>query len=298
VRVWGEALNWLFTGRGTSGSWKIRGEQLGHELGATVIPNALDVGGYEAAVLVKRPAAGLVERLHRADVPIVYDVVDGWPQPAGNNWAKPECATWLAEQVRTIRPVAIVAATQAMAEDCGRFGVPVLWLPHHARPEQALNKVRREVRTVGYEGAEHYLGRWRAVLELECAARGWMFHVKPERLADLDIVVALREANGYAPRRWKSNVKLANAQATGTPFIGSREAGYLETASGAERWADTEADLIAALDELTPHDARLAASQTLRTKTLTLAEVATRYGEWLSCRLNSSSRTTSATVSS
>ena len=41
----------LVTGRGTSGSWQIRGEQLGRAAGAHVQAQAIDVAGYEAAVI-------------------------------------------------------------------------------------------------------------------------------------------------------------------------------------------------------------------------------------------------------
>lgn len=274
-------MNVLITGRGTSGSFQIRGVQLGNAIGAKVLPAALDVGGYDLAALVKRPSPGLIERLHRAEVRIVFDVVDAWPQPAGNAWAQVECMAWLADQVRAIRPVAIVAATRQMAADCAQFGVPVLWLPHHARPSQRVNPIRHEVRTVGYEGGEQYLGRWSSVLQRECARRGWRFVVNPEQLADLDIVVAIREATGYAPRHWKSNVKLANAQATGTPFIGCREAGYLETACGAEHWADTDEEMVEALDALTPRESRSEASGMLLCAAPRLDELAPKYKEWL-----------------
>lgn len=272
----------LVTGRGTSGSWQIRGMQLGTAIGATLCPAALDVAGFDLAVLVKRPAPGLVERLQRADVRIVWDVVDSWPQPIGNAWDHSTCMAWLDDQVRAIRPAAIVAATQVMAEDCAHFGIPVLWLPHHARPKQRMNPVHDHVRTVGYEGGEHYLGKWRPVLERECAVRGWRFVVNPAQLADVDIVVALRDTAGYAPRNWKSNVKLANAQGTGTPFIGNREAGYAETASGGETWADTEIELARALDSLANRPSRKAANALMRTRARTLEHTATEYAAWLS----------------
>lgn len=272
----------LFTGRGTSGSWQIRAEQLGRALGADVLPDARDVGAYDLVVMVKRPSAGLVERVHRAGVPLVWDVVDAWPQPDGNRWSEQECKAWLAGKVKEMRPAAIVAATAAMAEDCSDFGVPVLHLPHHGRPEQRTNPIRERVEVVGYEGGEQYLGRWRGVLEVQCQRRGWQFVVNPPQLADLDIVVALREADGYAPRYWKSNVKLANAQATGTPFVACRERGYVETDNGAAFWADSDEELACALDALEPADVRRAASQLLSKVDVSLGNVARSYAGWLS----------------
>ena len=270
----------LFTGSGSSGSWQIRGVQLGRALGATVEPKAINVAGFDVAVVVKRPPADLVARIHAAGVPLVWDVVDAWPQPQGNGWNKAECMAWLTQQVAAIKPAGIVAATKQMAADCAGFGVPVLVLPHHARPGITVNPLRRDVRTVGYEGGD-YLGPCRQVLDAECARRGWRFVGNPERLADLDIVVALRAAEGYAPRHWKSNVKLANAQGSGTPFIGGMEWGYLEHAIGVEKFVRTPAELAAALDALTSQDARCFAGRLLHAAAPTLTQMADRYEPWL-----------------
>jgi hypothetical protein len=270
----------LVTGRGTSGSWRIRGEQLGAAIGATVRANATDPSAFDAVVLVKRAPRELVDRIHQAGVPLVWDVVDAWPQPFGNLWDARECQGWLSDQVNYLRPAAIVAATLAMARDCAGFGVPVMALPHHARPGQRLTAIR-PLKTVGYEGGAAYLGSWRSRLEMECRRRGLEFVVNPPELADLDIVVALREATGYAPRHWKSNVKLANAQGSGTPVICNREAGYRETASGAEEWVDTPDELGAALDALAPADVRQARAAVLRAAAPAIDRIATQYLLWL-----------------
>jgi len=275
-------MNFLMTGTGASGSWKIRGEQLGREIGAKVQPKALDVGGYHFAIVVKRPPLDLLERLQKAEVPIVWDVVDAWPQPLGNSWGRSECMAWFRQSIQRIKPVAIVAATHAMAEDCAEFKVPVIALPHHGRPGLARNTIRKEVRCIGYEGGEQYLGRWSQSLTAECSRRGWKFVVNPESISDLDIVVALRDWSGYAPRHWKSNVKLANAQASGTPFIGSSEAGYLEMAiQGRERFANTPYEVSVALDQLTPYEERLRVSSSMLVSAPRLSDVATKYKQWL-----------------
>jgi hypothetical protein len=270
----------LFTGRGTSGSWQIRGCQLGNTMGATVLPNALDVAPYDFSVLVKRPTAELLQRFRRTGTKVIWDVVDAWPQPAGNEWNERRCLDWLEEQIIMIRPAGIVAATQAMADDCEGFGAPVLALPHHARPGLRVNPIR-PVKLVGYEGGEQYIAKWRPVIEAECARRGWQFVMQPAELAEVDIVLALRDSQGYAPRNWKSNVKLANAQGSGTPVICNREAGYLGTASGAERWADTPEELAAAFDELEPTNVRQEASEVLRKAAPSIDSVAATYVEWL-----------------
>lgn len=278
----------LFTGRGTSGSWQIRGVQLGRAMGATVMPEARDVAAHDVAVLVKRPTPDLLQRLRRAEVPTVWDIVDAWPQPVGNDWGRSQSLGWLGQTAASIRPAAIVAATRAMAWDCRGLGVPVLHLPHHARPGLRRNPIRAEVHTVGYEGGEQYIARWRPAIEAECARRGWAFVTQPAELADVDIVLALRDATGYAPRKWKSNVKLANAQGSGTPVVCCREAGYLETQGGGEQWADTPAQLARAFDILTPLSARRNAAAKLLAAAPQLQTIADTYSTWL--RSNFSAR--------
>lgn len=271
----------LVTGSGSSGSWRVRGEQMGAAIGADVIPRATEVKAYDLAVLVKRPPLDVILRLQRFRVPIVWDIVDAYPQPAGNDWTERQCKAWLAERIGIVQPAAIVAATQAMARDCAGFGVPVLWLPHHVRPGLGINPIRECVARVGYEGGVQYLGDWRPWLERACAARGWSFHVEPHSITDLDIVVALRDQRGYAPRQWKSAIKMANCQGSGTPFIGNREAGYTETDNGGAVWADTREEINAAFDILTPYAERLRRSQLLRVEPFTLERVATIYRKWL-----------------
>lgn len=271
----------LMTGRGVGGSWSIRGIQLGRAMGAVVIPEARDVAPYDLAVMVKRLSPALLQRIRSAELPLIWDVVDAYPQPAGNGWGRKDCMAWLGSFIALMRPSGIVAATQEMARDCERYGVPVLALPHHARPGLRRNPIRAEVRTVGYEGGEQYIERWRPAIEAECARRGWSFVPQPAELADVDIVLALRDSTGYAPRAWKSNVKLANAQGSGTPIVCCNEAGYQETQSGGEQWADTPQELSAAFDALTPQSARLEASSKLLAATPHLQTIAETYASWL-----------------
>lgn len=272
----------LITGRGTSGSWLIRGEQLGRAMGATVIPDAKDIAAFDVVVLVKRPTPQLLDRIHKAGVPLVWDVVDAWPQPIGNDWAREVCMNWLRRELREIKPDAIVAATRAMAEDIKLCtGAAVLTLPHHSRPDRPRNPIVRTVRTVAYEGGAHYINEWAPVLRRECAARGWDFVINPPSLGLADIVVALRDHKGYAPGAWKSNVKLANAQGAGIPIICNGESGYLETACGAEVWCESHQALPGALDYLAPYEARLMLSEQLYAARIPLDRVATTYRTWL-----------------
>lgn len=273
-------MNILVTGSGNSGSWQIRGEQLGRAIGATVAPRAIDVAAFDLAIVVKRAPGDLAERIHRAGIPLVFDVVDCWPQPAGNDWVREDCMRWLRDKIGTLRPTAIVAATRAMAEDCAEFGLPVLALPHHARPGVARTVIR-PMKTVGYEGGEQHLGRWRQWLEWECANRDWWFHVNPQAGIEVDMWVALRERTGYAPRHWKSGCKLANAQASGTPIVCARERGYLETAGGGEVFADTREEVQWAFDSLQSIDARRVASAALLGASVGIESIAETYLTWL-----------------
>lgn len=273
----------LVTGSGESGSWQVRGVQLGRAVGATVCKDAstATIRAHDLVVLVKRPTPRLLDRLHGAEARIVWDVVDAWPQPEGNAWPETQALAWLHGQVETIRPLAVVAATQRMADDLKPVVSNVLALPHHARPGLRPQPLRPTVSRLGYEGSRKQLGRWRDVLERECARRGWRFVMNPKSLGDVDIVTALRDADGYPPRHWKSNVKLANAQASGVPIVCNRECGYLETASGGERWADDEHELAAALDSLASLPARTDAAAKLVATAPTLDGMARRYLAWL-----------------
>lgn len=215
----------LVTGNGKSGSWRIRGDQLGAAIGATVKPNANvpDIKAHDLAVCVKRIADGVLANPSRR---WVWDIVDAWPQPHGNNWSRDQAISWLRDAIRRNRPYAMVFPTTQMQEDSG-FDGPSLVLPHHAWPKYQRQQPAEKVTAIGYEGAEHYLGRWRPILEAECKARGWEFIVNGD-LSRCQIGIALRDAQGYAPYAWKSNVKLANFQALGIPAIVSPQLSYRE----------------------------------------------------------------------
>lgn len=283
----------LVTGRGKSGSWVIRGSQLGSAIGATVAAEMLNpsiLKNFNLAILVKRPRYEMVEQLHRCGVRIIWDIVDSWPQPEGNDWNRYRCIDWLKSEVNRIKPVGIVAATDTMAQDCKAFGIPVLYLPHHAMPRLTLNPIRQDVRMVGYDGGQQYLGSWESVLIHECNTRNWRFlvnHGPPrplDKLSELDIVVALRQQSGYAVRNWKSAVKLANAQGTGTPIVCNREAGYIETRSGGELFADTPDEVNKALDTLTDIRVRREASRKLLMAAPTIEKIAGKYHSWLASK--------------
>jgi len=248
-------VNILFTGRGTSGSWRIRGAQIAGVLGADAIPNAVSTDA-DVVVLVKRVEDRTLRAMRGRK--LVWDCVDAWPQsgPHGNEWTEREAKEWLKCEVERIQPRALIASTHKMAEDMAIFGLPVLWLRHHHRPGIARNPIRERVTVVGYEGAPQYIQAWLPAIQRECKRIGATFTSHPDRLADCDVVLALRSQKGYPARAWKSGVKLENAHASGTPFIGCRESGYAEIATGCEYWADTADELRVALDWLADQSTR------------------------------------------
>lgn len=244
----------LVTGRGgVAGSWIVRGEQLGAQMGATVRPLAESADGFDITVVVKRTPPQVMQAVQGRRW--VWDIVDAYPQPESYGWDRSEAIDWVRRRVRDLKPTAMIWPTARMRQDCD-IDLPGLVLPHHYRPRLPVNPIRDRVQAVGYEGAPAYLGHWRVALEDECARRGWRFVVNPASLADLDIVVAVRDRGGYVSRHWKSNVKLANAHGSGTPFVGQQECGYLETASGAEYWAEDRESLARSFDWLTDQGAR------------------------------------------
>lgn len=273
----------IVTGTGKSGSWLIRGDQLGRAIGAAVIPHASNLCGFDVGILIKRPPEHTIEAARNSGVTIVWDVVDAWPQPVGNLWDRTACMSWLDHHLRKIKPHAVIAATEAMARDVATFNVPVIALPHHARPNARRATINPTITRVGYEGSMRHLGcLWQSRLGAWCSSNNVQLVFNPDDLADLDVVVAMREHQNYAPTNWKSNVKLANAQAIGLPIVCNREEGYKETSpSGGVAWADTPEEFAQAMASLKPQEARQQASELLMRDTITLEATAVKLKAWL-----------------
>lgn len=274
----------LVTGKGKGGAWAIRGAQLGKAIGAKVIPNATRADCQEAdlIVVVKRLPPELLDNIRKSGTPWVWDVLDCYPQPRVHQWTLAFASEWMRQQIKEVRPNAVVWPTKAMGEDVG-FNGPSRTLYHHCRPMQPTNPIRQDIRVVGYEGSPPYIEGWAETIQRECDRRGWDFIVNPPSLDVLDVVLALRggQFNGAAARRWKSNVKLANAHGTGTPFIGAPESGYQETETGAEFWATNERELAVAFDWLAEHDTRRMIHDRFLAARIALDDAAKDYGAWL-----------------
>lgn len=267
----------LITGKGTSGSWKIRGEQLAAVIGADAIPQASveDMADRQTTIIVKKPCLNVS---HVQGVRI-WDVVDYWPQPDGNSWTKQRLVDHVKMTADAMRIDYVVAATEAMRKDIGAD----FTLYHHHRPYIPVNPIRERMALIGYEGSPKYLGKWLKIIQEECDIRRMGFLINPNSLADVDVVVAFRDSQwkGYATDNWKSNVKLANAKGSGTPIICNREAGYLETACGAEIFADTAREFIDALDLLEHRNERESRSKILRDTAYSVEMAGRDYLQWI-----------------
>lgn len=247
----------LTTGKGgKAGSWEVRGVQLGSRVG-DVIPRASvsDMRKYDVVVAVKRLSPGLIGELQRSGIPWIWDLVDFYPQPTCTKWDRSQAIKWARHQIQSASPDSVIYPNDRMAQD---IGIPGTVVYHHARPALHVRPVKHKVEVVGYEGDRRYLGPWRKYIQRECRARGWVFEegLTPD---NYDIVVAFRgpDFGGYTQRNWKSNVKLANAQGAGVPFVGQPDPGYLETSVfGCEHWVDTVPQLTLSFDRLTPYETR------------------------------------------
>lgn len=275
----------LVTGRGGAASWEVRSVQIGAALGATVKPNATiaDMRAHDVVLVTKKVPDELRHALQRCGRPWVYDIVDAYPQRTGAGWTREQCVRWLRDWLGMLQPHSVIWPTDQMRQDgltIGRLG-PTIY--HHARAGQPINPIRERVDVVAYDGSPRYIERWHAAILRECKARGWGFLVNPTKLADADIVLALRDAEwqSYAMRAWKSNVKLANAHATGTPFVGQIESGYRETNTGAEAFIETPDMLGKAFDLLADQSTRATVSAQFLKATISVEQVSAQFRDEL-----------------
>jgi hypothetical protein len=216
----------LMLGSG-KGSWMMRGQQLGDVLGARVTsaPTPDDWAWADVVVLVKRAILQFGRQAKRCGKPVVWDALDFWAQPAQNRFDQAAAIAALRQMAEHAAPALIICATQAMADACD--GV---YVPHHGRLDLLPTEARTTVQTVGYDGGEVFLDAWAPALRQACSRRGWRFVVNPPRLADVDILVALRGGvwDGWICREWKSGVKAVNAILAGRPLIAQDSAAVRE----------------------------------------------------------------------
>lgn len=207
----------LFIG-GAKASWQIRGKQLASAMNAvcTVHPTPETWEAADVIVLVKHAAERWWKEAAAFGKPVVWDVLDVWQQPRDND--KP--IEWHIARVQQIaqecKASLLIGATEQMARDIG--GV---YLPHHSRIGLVPTPPRAKAEVVGYDGSPRYLGSWKPAIEKACEQLGLRFVINPTDLSQVDILVAFRgeEWDGDVCRRWKSGVKLVNAQASGRPIV-------------------------------------------------------------------------------
>lgn len=142
---------------------------------------------------------------------------------------------------------------------------PSALIYHHSDPASVVNPIRKEAKTVVFEGLERNLGDWRYKIEAVCRKFGMSFVINPSRvwgqsLAMGDIAISVRDGayDSYISRQFKSNVKMANVYASGTPCIMWPECGTVETAIDGVQFFENEKELAERLDWLRSYDRRLA----------------------------------------
>ncbi len=263
------------------GSLAVRGVQLGGALGARVTeePTAADWRWADLIVLIKRAWVPWLADAKSARVPIVWDALDCWRQPAENGVGAAQAKALFQRQRAQIKPALTICATEAQAEACD--GV---YLPHHSWPGLKPTPAREAVTTVGYEGNASYLGRWMAAVSVACGQRGWRFVINPPDLSACDILVAFRAGpwDGWQCREWKSGVKIVNAMAAGRPII-SQDCAAVRELQPAGSTIETPDRLDQAFDEWEQHIWRASAvDQCLdQAPAFTLEAVAERYRQIL-----------------
>lgn len=276
-------MNILMIGSG-KGVWEIRGKQLGAVLGARVVeaPSRDDFAWASVVVLIKRASVAYAQQAQARGVPVVWDPVDAWSQPAQNTLSETEATAWLQREIAARRPMLTMGATQAMAAAAGGGGV---YLPHHHLVGLQAAPVRERIELVVYDGRPEYLGRWARALDEACRARGWRFAINPPDLSQADLFVAFRDGpwDGYMPREWKSGVKVLNAIAAGRPILSQDMASMREIRPFGHTRVEFMADLDEALDAWRDPDTRQAVADWCRDEVsrYTVQAVARQYQQIL-----------------
>jgi hypothetical protein len=267
-------MNVLIVGAG-KGSFQIRAVQLGAAIGARVTssPTDADWNGADRVVLLKKHAIPFALEARKRGLPIVWDALDFWQQPAENGADEKRALALFHEKCRLIRPATIIAATQAMADACD-----AAYLPHHTWHGLIPTPTREVVTVLGYQGNPNCFGIWHTFLSKACKSRGWRFVMDPPDLGQVDIVIALRDAhwNGWICREWKSGVKLGNAMAAGRPVITQESAAFREL-KPVGCAIDGPDELDHALDRCACVDVRTAAIHQPLARSLTLEQISARY---------------------
>lgn len=199
---------------------------------------------------------------------VVIDPLDYWPQGLGYHLSSStvqEAYDLFTSYLSRIpwKPTSFIFANKKMADDLGpRTGLPYAHIYHHFHPKIAINPIREIAKNVVFEGSSKWLGEWADILPRLCKKVGLNFIFNPTKygqgLAEGDIAIAFRSKffDTYMMRHYKSNIKLANIYGSGTPCILPSETSYKELATENVMFADTEEQILEALDALKPYEVR------------------------------------------
>jgi len=256
-------MNITFAGHESKGAWLIRAKEIAPYLNAKLDPLFLNSNNCNLVIIVKRPEPEVINRIKRQSIPIIWDIQDSFPQLPKNNYgelSKDKILDYYVKLLKEISPTIVISTNSQMKKDIEELGFKSVIINHHHRKNITVNPLREKLITLGIEGSPFQYGKWQKKLHSICKKLNLTFkpnlNASKDKLHFFDVVVNIRSFDGYAAKYWKSNIKLANAHGSGTPAICSRSQSYLDTASGYERWADTEEEIITAIEELRPYEVR------------------------------------------
>lgn len=275
------------------GSWRIRGGQIADmrsNWAAKRIRNVTDedLERFDVFTFVKKPDAGLLERVLSHGKLAVHDVVDWWRQPRDHRRVhNPAQARQLFNRRWSKLPAfhGHIFACGAMYDDLASLSPFPEVIYHHHWPGLKPESFRTGPLRVGYEGKGRYLGGWRKIVTKLCDKHGMEFVSQRVRTQPVDIGFAARgeRFGGYLPDRYKSNVKLANCYGAGIPAImPAVQASYRETATDGVAWFETPADIDRALAALRDDDTRRRMGQAnlAAAARFNVATIANRYEDY------------------
>lgn len=238
-------------------------------------PSLAQIRAADVIVAVKRVKGNLADMIRGSGKPVVWDALDFWKQPEESETDSLEKAALLtAPHIEKLRPAVILCANKQMADDLG--GVCIY---HHSRTNAVLGFGKEIV----YDGHPRFIGK----VGIPAHKIGWSFRVGvPDKNTGALISVRTGKDGGWLARRWKSNVKAANAIACGVPFIAEPDQAYLETVpQQMALWFQTQEELNEKIKRLADprfiQEARRAADQVHHTATLrhAVAEYRKLFGQ-------------------
>lgn len=227
-------------------SWAMRGVQIAsaHPLWVAINqPTQNDIAQADLVVVVKRIHPEIAAMLNDSGKPVVWDALDFWPQ--GCDALLPQtvaAARALAARAsRRLKLAGIIAANRQMASDLIGVAPLVECIYHHARLDARPLPLGN---VIYYDGCEKHARSWLPLVAAQLDRHGWQL-AEGKPLAGAGGLLAARDesAGSWIARRWKSQVKGANALAYGLPLLAQRENGYREfMPEGTAVWFDTDCE--------------------------------------------------------